>query len=174
MSLLTQNTSHYKGRCDNVGDLRLVHKRGENFGAIQACIYVEFTNSPSINNNYWRYFSSNGAWTEGAAGLACRELDLGYLSKRLQSICLANPSQIVTDATSSTLVLTSEVYTRGLRSCTCVETANQLSDCIDYYTQRTTVATVNCSKCCIYTFAQEQRYYTQVTVRVKPAELMEP
>ncbi len=92
VTLLTQNTFHCKGACDNVGDLRLVHKRGENFGAIQACVYVEFTYFSS-NNNYWRYFSSNGAWTEGAARLACRELDLGYLSKRLQSICLANPSQ---------------------------------------------------------------------------------
>ncbi len=73
ISLLTQNTFHYKGACDNVGDLRLVHKRGDNFGAIQAC----------IKGLGLRYFSSYGVWTEGAARLACRELNIGYLSKRL-------------------------------------------------------------------------------------------
>ncbi len=78
MSLLTQNTFHYKGDCgDNVGDLRLVHKRGENFGAIQACIDVWGT------QHEWRYLSSDEGWTEGAARLACRELNLGYLGKRL-------------------------------------------------------------------------------------------
>ncbi len=78
--ILTQNTFHYKGGCgDNVGDLRLVHKIGENFGAIQACVYI----GGALNSNNWRYFSSYGAWTEGAARLACRELNLGYLSKRL-------------------------------------------------------------------------------------------
>ncbi len=61
---------------------------------------------------------------------------------------VANPIQIVTGATSSTLVLTSNVYAREIASCTCVETANQLSDCIVYTTQLTTVVTVNCSKCC--------------------------
>ncbi len=64
--------------CGNVGDLRLIHNRGENFGAIQACRNVSGT------EHKWRYFSSNGAWTEGAARLACRQLNLGYLSKRLQ------------------------------------------------------------------------------------------
>ncbi len=72
-SLLTQNTFHYKGACDNVGDIRLVHKRGDNFGAVQVCIRFDG----------WRYLSRGGAWTEGAARLACRELNLGYLSKRL-------------------------------------------------------------------------------------------
>ena len=48
------------------------------------------------------------------------------------------------------MVLTSEVYARKIGSCTCVETADQLSDCIAYYAQeRSTVVTVNCSKCCI-------------------------
>ncbi len=58
---MTQNTFHYKDACDNVRDLRLVHKRGDNFGAIQACRDVWGT------QHKWRYFSSYGGWTEGAA-----------------------------------------------------------------------------------------------------------
>ncbi len=74
--LVTTYYTHSKpnqGTCNNIGDLRLVHNRGENFGAIQSC----------IEGYGWRYFSSYGAWTEGAARLACRQLHLDYLSKRL-------------------------------------------------------------------------------------------
>ncbi len=77
--LVTTDPEHiplYKGGCNNAGYLRLVHKIGENFGAIQACIGY-------YSSNQWRYFSRGGAWTEGAARLACRELNLGYLSKIL-------------------------------------------------------------------------------------------
>ena len=76
----------FKGTCDNVGDLRLVHNRGENFGAIQACGDVHYNDGTSSTE--WRYVSSDGAWTEGAARLACRQLNLGYLSKFTKSICL--------------------------------------------------------------------------------------
>ncbi len=38
------------------------------------------------------------------------------------------------------------VHTRELENCTCVETENQLYNCIGYSTWQTTVATVNCSK----------------------------
>ncbi len=73
--MLVTTDSDTSQACDNVGDLRLVHvhKRGENFGAIQDC----------IGGFGWRYLSRGGGWTEGAARLACRELNLGYLSKRL-------------------------------------------------------------------------------------------
>ncbi len=75
--ILTQNKL---GNCNNnnVGDLRLVHNSGGNFGAIQVCQDI-----PGSHNDQWRYFSSNGAWTDRAARLACRQLNLGYLSKRL-------------------------------------------------------------------------------------------
>ena len=55
----------------------------------------------------------------------------------------------MTNATTNTLRLTSEVYAIVLLdTCDCVETAHQLRNCIDYRNLQTTVATVNCSKCC--------------------------
>ncbi len=72
--ILTQNKL---GNCNNnsIGDLRLIHNRGGNFGAIQVCQLI------SGLHNEWRYFSSNGAWTDRAARLACRQLNLGSSSK---------------------------------------------------------------------------------------------
>ncbi|XP_064397350.1 neurotrypsin-like [Halichondria panicea] len=113
-----------QGNCNNnnVGDLRLVHNSGGNFGAIQVCQDISWS-----NNDQWRYFSSNGAWTDRAARLACRQLNLGYLS-----------------ATTSTMELTRQVFKRVIESCSCVETTDQLSNCITDDPRQITVATVNC------------------------------
>ena len=56
------------------------------------------------------------------------------------------PQTYIENTTTSTLELTREVFKREIGSCSCVETANQLSDCIDDTVNQKTVATVNCSK----------------------------
>ncbi len=53
--------------CEHDGDLRLVHKTEDNYGALQVC----------ISQYGWRYIIPSG-WTQAAARLACRQLNLGY------------------------------------------------------------------------------------------------
>ncbi len=67
MEMLLLKTITFEGDCEHDGDLRLVHKTEDNFRALQVC----------ESRLGWRYITPSG-WTEGAARLACRQLNLGY------------------------------------------------------------------------------------------------
>ncbi len=58
--------------------------------------------------------------------------------------------------------LTSREWTRVIESCSCVETTDQLSNCITAYSQTTTVTTVNCSKYNNWLDTKVNNYYTHV------------
>ena len=79
--ILSQNTCiHYKGDSNDIGELRLVHNGGENFGAIQVCIYVyNFLEKCMAGDTYQAMWSGQ---KELLDWLVYRQLNLGYLSKR--------------------------------------------------------------------------------------------
>ena len=60
-------TITFEGGCEHDGYLRLVNRIRDNFGALQVC-ESEFG---------WRYIIPLH-WTQAAARLACRQLNLGY------------------------------------------------------------------------------------------------
>ena len=112
------------------------HNNGDNYGALQVCD-TEFG---------WRHIILSG-WTRAAARLACRQLSLGYLSKRVLVYSIIKLFNQNTDASSSTLELIDDVYIRKVTDCSCIENADRLNDCIeDIHWKRRTVITVNCSK----------------------------
>ncbi|XP_064397364.1 neurotrypsin-like isoform X2 [Halichondria panicea] len=107
--------------CEQNGDLRLAHNKGDNYGALQIC-----------DSQYgWTYITPAG-WTQAAARLACRKLNLGYNM----------------NAASGSLRLSSDVYIFRIRQADCVEDQCKLYNCIEYEAQKQTAAvTINCIDC---------------------------
>ena len=143
-------TITFEGGCEHDGDLRLVNRIRDNYGALQVCDTMFG----------WRHIIPSD-WTRAAARLACRQLSLGYLSKRVLVYSVIKLFHQNTDASSSTLELMDDVYIRKVTNCSCIENADRLNDCIeDIQSQQRTVITVNCSKKLMFSYiCTKTRFY---------------
>ena len=67
MEMLLLKTITFEGDCEHDGDLRLINRIRDNFGALQVC-----------ESEFGRRYITPLHWTQAAARMACRQLNLGY------------------------------------------------------------------------------------------------